>query len=154
MKIYIIGPPGSGKTTLAKKLACKYNLDFYELDCIVHDDVNKDKRTKEEITTIFEEILKKESWIIEDVGRDIFSKGLELSDVIYYIKIPKIRVYSRIFRRWFRQKLGREEYSYTLGLSNLFKITRLYYKHEKDKVIKINRYKDKVRYISGCEVNL
>ena len=38
MKIYIIGPSGAGKTTLATTLAQKYNTKFYELDKIVYDD--------------------------------------------------------------------------------------------------------------------
>ena len=37
-KIYIIGPVGSGKTTLAKKLAHKLNIKYYELDKVAWDD--------------------------------------------------------------------------------------------------------------------
>ena len=53
-KIYIIGPVGSGKTTLAKSLSKKYNIDYYELDKVVFDDDNGNiKRTDEEITNLF-----------------------------------------------------------------------------------------------------
>ena len=37
-KIYIIGPVGSGKTTLARFLSNKYHIDYYELDKVVFDD--------------------------------------------------------------------------------------------------------------------
>ena len=47
MKIYIIGSPASGKTTLAKKLSKRYDIKYYELDCIVYDDENNHiKRTE------------------------------------------------------------------------------------------------------------
>ena len=37
-KIYIIGPVGSGKTTLATKLAEKYKIKYFELDKVSWDD--------------------------------------------------------------------------------------------------------------------
>ena len=40
MKILIIGIVASGKTTLAKKLSRKTNIEYYEIDSIVHDDKN------------------------------------------------------------------------------------------------------------------
>ena len=72
-KIYIIGPVGSGKTTLSRLLSEKYSIESYELDKIVWDDDNGNiKRTDEEIAKMFNEIISKDSWIIEDVGRKKF----------------------------------------------------------------------------------
>ncbi|MBR2744417.1 MAG: AAA family ATPase [Clostridia bacterium] len=39
-KIYIIGPVGSGKTTLARALSKKFDIEMHELDKIVWDDDN------------------------------------------------------------------------------------------------------------------
>ena len=97
MKIYILGPSGSGKTTLSKKLSKKYNIKSYELDCVIYDDNNGHiKRKEKEAEAIFNNIIKQDSWIIEDVGRNIFNKGLEYCDIIYYLKIPRFVVYKRV----------------------------------------------------------
>lgn len=88
MKIYIIGPPGSGKTTLAKWLSRKNNIESFELDLLVFDDENGHvRRSEKEISKLFDKIFEKESWIIEDIGRSKFKKGIELSDRIYYLKL-------------------------------------------------------------------
>ena len=85
MKIYIIGPPASGKTTLSKILSKKYNIKSYELDKLVFDDNNNNhiRRDDETIKKMFNNILSKDSFIIEDVLRSKFIKGLE--NVIRYI---------------------------------------------------------------------
>lgn len=64
-RIYIIGPVASGKTTLARTLSTRLNIKMYELDNIVFDGDNK--RSNEDIKTLFKNILKEKSWIIEDV---------------------------------------------------------------------------------------
>ena len=59
MKILIIGIVASGKTTLAKRLSRENNVMYYEIDSIVHDDINNRKRTNEEQQRIIKEINKK-----------------------------------------------------------------------------------------------
>lgn len=65
-KIYIIGPVGSGKTTLARFLSNKYHIDYYELDKVVFDDDNGNvKRTDEEINKIFNDIIRKKNGLLK-----------------------------------------------------------------------------------------
>lgn len=158
MKIYIIGPSGAGKTTFSRKLAKKYKTNAYELDCIIYDDENGHiKRTDEEIQKKFNNIIKQDSWIIEDVGRDKFDKGLECCDKIYYLKISKFIIYMRVIKRWFKQRLGKENYNYPPTLYQFYdmlRIAKLYFKHEKDKLKKISKYQYKVKYLSNKDLNL
>ena len=104
-KIYIIGPVGSGKTTFATKLSEKYNIEYYELDKVAWDDDNGNiKRTDEEALKIFNNIINKDSWIIEDVGRNKFKTGREVADIIYYIKLSRLKSYYRVSKRWLKQR--------------------------------------------------
>lgn len=157
MKIYVIGPSGVGKTTFSKKLAKKYNTKAYELDCIVYDDANSHvKRSDEEIKNMFNNILKQDSWIIEEVGRSRFDRGLECCDKIYYLKVSKFIIYMRVIKRWFKQRLGKEPYNYPptfYQFYDMLRIAKLYFKHEKDKLKKINKYHDKVKYLINKDLN-
>lgn len=136
-KIYIIGPVGSGKTTLAKFLSKKYNIKHYELDKIVWNDNIGVKRNKEEINILFNKILKKKSYILEDVGRNIFIDGRIKSDIIYYIKLNKIRLYYRIIKRWIKQKLNLEHYNYKPTIKSLIDMITWLHNDLKSRNIKI-----------------
>lgn len=124
-KIYIIGPVGSGKTTLSELLSKKYNIKKYELDKIVFDDDNGNiKRTDEEINALFNKIIDNKSWIIEDVGRKKFIDGIKKADITYYIDLSKIIIYKRCFSRWIKQKTGKEKYNYKPTLKSLFEMLK------------------------------
>ena len=88
MKIYVIGPTGSGKTTLSECLSNKHKIKCYELDLLVYDDENGHVKRPDEVREkMFNDILKKKNWIIEDVGRSKFEEGRKQADIIYYINI-------------------------------------------------------------------
>ena len=149
-KIYIIGPVGSGKTTLSRLLSRKYNIKEYELDKIVWDDNNGNvKRTDEEIKKLFDKIIEKESWIIEDVGRRKFIDGIKNADITYYIDLPKMIIYKRCISRWIKQKFGKEAYNYKPTLKGLIEMLGwakdgVKYKHEKIKLIINNSKKYRI----------
>ena len=157
LKIYIIGPPASGKTTLSKILSKKYNIESYELDKLVFDDDNNHiRRSDETISKLFNNILLKDSFIIEDVGRSKFVKGLEKCDKIYYISLNKYEVYKRVIKRWINQKLGKEGFNYPptfAQLIDMFRVVNSYYKKEKKKLDYINSFKDKVIYLDKDKLN-
>ncbi len=154
MKIYIIGAPGSGKTTLAKQLSKKYKIAYFELDVLVFDDEHDHKRrTDEAIEKEFKKILKKKNWIVEDVGRTRFQQALEESNRIYYLKTSKFLIFVRIIKRWNRQRKGFKNYNYppTFGqLWDMLKIANSYFKKEKQKLNKLKKYNKVVRKLKIC----
>ena len=156
MKIYIIGPPASGKSTLSKMLSKRYNIKSYELDCIVWDDNNHIMRDDKTIKRMFNDILVRDSFIIEDVGRSIFREGLKKCDKIYYIKMNKLEAYKRVIKRLINQKLGKEAYNYPpsfRALIDMIKVVNSYYKREKKKLDYINKFKEKVIYLDKDKLN-
>lgn len=157
MKIYIIGPPASGKTTLSKILSKKYNIERYELDKLVFDDDNNHiRRDDETIKKMFNNILSKDSFIIEDVGRSVFRKGLKECNKIYYISISKLEAYKRVIKRLIRQKLGKEKYNYPptfRAFIDMFRVVNSYYKKENKKLDYINKFKEKVIYLDKDKLN-
>ena len=142
-KIYIIGPVGSGKTTLSKILSKKYNIERYELDKVVWNDDNGNvKRTEEEIKLLFNKIISNKSWIIEDVGRKKFIDGIKKADITYYIDLPRITIYKRCISRWVKQRIGREKYNYKPTLKSLFEMLKWAKQDIKNKKEKIERIKN------------
>ena len=156
MKIYIIGPVGSGKTTFSKKLSKKYNIKYYELDKVAWDDDNGNiKRTDEEALKIFDDILKNKSWIIEDIGRNLFNKLRYEADVIYYIKISRLKSYLRVIKRWIKQRMNKENYNCPPTFKQLLyfiSTVNSYYKEEKIKLNSLKENKDKLVFINNKDI--
>lgn len=157
MKIYIIGPTGSGKSTLSKILSDKMNIKSYELDLLVFDDEHDHaRRSDEEIQKLFNKIIKSNSWIIEDVGRGKFAKGRDCADKIYYLKLSKFEVYKRVIFRWIKQKIGILKYNYPptfFQLIDMIKVTNSYFKKEKKKINELKKYEDKLVFLNKNELN-
>lgn len=156
-KIYIIGPVGSGKTTFAKQLSKKYNIQYYELDKVSWDDDNGNiKRDKKEALKIFNDILKHKSWIIEDVGRNKFKKGRIDADIIYYIKLSRIKSYYRVTKRWIKQRLKIETYNHPPTIKQWFyflSTVNRYYKDQKEKIKSLEAFNDKLVFVNNKDIN-
>ena len=151
MKILIIGTVGTGKTTLARKLSKEYNIKYYEIDSIVHDDSNNGiKRSIEEQNKIIKEIDKEKSWIIEGTLRKNLYYLLEKADKIIYLNIPRRIRNVRIFTRYIKQKFKIEKSNYKPTMEMLKLMYKWSNEYEKDKneLLKhLNIYKEKLETI-------
>lgn len=146
-KIYIIGPVGSGKTTLARKLSKKHNIKMYELDKVIYDDDNGNvKRTDTEISSLFNNIISNKSWIIEDVGRKKFIEGVKQADIVYYINLRKLTIYKRCITRWIRQKRKIESYNYEPTIKSLIQMLKWAKKDLKNRNNKITYIKETAKH--------
>ena len=154
MKIHIIGCSGSGKTYFAKMLSNKYNIPHYELDDIFWDHNSNKYDTKmpiEKRNDLLNDILSKDSWIIEGVYVFFVAESFKNADIIYVLNIPKYICKIRIVIRFLKRKLKIEK-----GKTEKFKsIYRLFknvdiFANEKLIYIKqiLKNYEDKVVWIS------
>lgn len=155
MKLLIIGIVASGKTTLARKLSIKYNIPYFEIDQIVHDDINNLKRNNKEQMDIINGIDKNnKDWIIEGTLRRNMDYLLNLANKIVYIDIPvKIRR-KRIVTRYIKQKLGIEKSNYKPSLKMLkmmFKWTNDYERNKEDMDYRLKNYIDKTTILNSVE---
>lgn len=155
-KIHIIGSVGSGKTTLANRLAGELNYPYFELDQLVWSRkcMNKDiRRTPEESEKLLNSLISADAWIVEGVHIDEWTfKSFEESEIIIFLDINYyVRVY-RIIKRYIKQKLGMENSNYKPTFKLLIKMFEWNRMFEDNKQLNLNRlenYKDKLFIIKN-----
>ncbi|MBR6313475.1 MAG: adenylate kinase [Clostridia bacterium] len=101
-KVIIIGSPGAGKSTFARKLRDKTGLPLYYLDKIWH---KPDKTTvsKEEFDARLSAILATECWIIDgNYGRTLEMR-MQACDTVFLFDLP-----AYVCLEGLRERLGQE----------------------------------------------
>ena len=150
MKIHIIGGSGTGKTTLADKLAEEYAIAHSDLDDLQWDNKAEGygvKRDPKERDAMLAEILATDDWIIEGVYYKWCAQCFEDADKIYLLNTPRSIYRRRIIKRYVKRKLhivkGKKE---TLkSLRALLKWADKYQKVDMEEIKKIlGQYPDKV----------
>ncbi|HEB54777.1 MAG TPA: adenylate kinase [Gammaproteobacteria bacterium] len=98
-KIAVFGKPGSGKSTLSKKLAAATGIKLHQLDSIVYKS-NGEMVERKIYDRQHEDILSSDSWIIDGFGPvDSFNMRLEAADTLIYIDLPYAICYWLVTKR-------------------------------------------------------
>ena len=136
MKIRIIGPVGSGKTTLAKQLSSKYGIPVTSLDELnwTHTENGDVHRTPEERQALLDEVLAQKDWIIEGVQYWYGQASFADADVIYFKDVSHVRNLYYLVKRYGQTKLksGPEQYG---NLRNFLKWETNYRTRERQEIL-------------------
>ncbi len=86
-KVIVIGCPGAGKSTFARKLSAKTGLPLYYLDMIWH---LPDRTTliRDEFATRLEMITSREKWIIDGNYLHTMPFRLQNCDTVFFFDLP------------------------------------------------------------------
>ena len=86
-KIMVIGSPGAGKSTCARKLQRKTHLPLYYLDMLWHR-ADKTNVSREEFDARLGEILQKDAWIIDGNYQRTLEMRLQACDTVFLLDFP------------------------------------------------------------------
>ena len=101
-KIAIFGKPGSGKSTLSKRLSTATGIPLYQLDAIVYKN-NGDLVDRKTYDKAHGDIISFNSWIIDGFGPvGSFYERLDVADTLVYIDLPYFLSYWLVTKRLFK----------------------------------------------------
>ena len=86
-RIIVIGCPGAGKSTFARKLRDKTGLPLYHLDMIWHRP-DKTHISREEFDGFQEAILYTPKWIIDGNYSRTMERRLQMCDTVFFLDLP------------------------------------------------------------------
>ena len=87
LKVIIIGSPGSGKSTFARKLRDITDIPLYYLDMIWHKP-DRTNISQEEFDAQLNNILQKDKWIIDGNYQRTLETRLEKCDTVFLMDFP------------------------------------------------------------------
>ena len=86
-RIIVIGSPGAGKSTFARKLKDKTGLPLYYLDMIFHRP-DKTTVTREEFDQKLQAILQTDNWIIDGNYQRTLALRFEACTDVFFLDFP------------------------------------------------------------------
>ena len=86
-RVIIIGSPGAGKSTFARRLRDKTGLPLFYLDMLWH---KPDRTTvsKEEFDAQLEKLLKQDRWILDGNFQRTLELRLKICDTVFFLNYP------------------------------------------------------------------
>lgn len=87
LKVMIIGSPGAGKSTFARKLRDVTNLPLYYLDRLWHRP-DRTNISKEEFDMRLKEIVQRDRWIIDGNYQRTLEIRLKECDTVFLLDFP------------------------------------------------------------------
>jgi hypothetical protein len=105
VRIYIVGGPGSGKTSLGLTLSKRLSLPLLQLDEIWVRLFGRDadggvpEATHEFRKSLVAEYVARDRWVIEDAEPPFLDAFAEISDLIVWCDVPFAVAASRMIRR-------------------------------------------------------
>jgi adenylate kinase family enzyme len=99
-RIHIMGPPGSGKTTLAQRLTDRLNIPFYELDNIAWEEgyPGTDRPLEDRLCDVHN-IAIQSDWVTEGIFLFWTDELLRAADYIVWLDMPWHLVIRRVIAR-------------------------------------------------------
>lgn len=97
-RICIVGAPGTGKTTLSKKLGEKYNLPVCHLDSF-HQLPNWKLRDETERDNLILEVTKKEEWILDGTFTNTLLERINRADIVIFLDYSTIAALKGVIKR-------------------------------------------------------
>lgn len=98
-RINIIGPPGSGKTTLARELTEIYDLPIIYMDGMGIKGKYDAMKNRAVFMDKIERECKKEKWIMEGVYKSTLSYRMPRADVTIVLDMPRRMCIYRVIKR-------------------------------------------------------
>ena len=98
-RIVVIGCPGGGKTTFARKLSAKLDLPLTHLDALWWRD-GWTHVTREEFDRLHGEALAGDRWIIDGNFSRTMDARLARCDGVFYLDYPRIVCLTGVIRRF------------------------------------------------------
>lgn len=86
-KVIVIGSPGAGKSTFARKLRDATNIPLYYLDMLWHK-ADRTNISKEEFDAELYNILQKDAWIIDGNYQRTLATRLQACDTAFLLDFP------------------------------------------------------------------
>ncbi|MBJ6351337.1 MULTISPECIES: AAA family ATPase [unclassified Acinetobacter] len=104
MKIYIVGPSGAGKTTIANKLAQQLKISTHPFDEIYWNISGSEfvKNSEEKISLGIKEIILQDSWIVEGAYDKRLLPLLLESSLILKLEVPFYLRTRRLLQRYLK----------------------------------------------------
>ena len=116
-KVYIVGGPGSGKSTFAQQLATRIDAPVFDLDSVLWKagGPKSEAERQQEMASIDT----RGSWIAEGIYSESASYLIERADLVVWIEVPLLVAVWRVITRHVKRSLsGNNQYS---GLRRLIR---------------------------------
>lgn len=148
-RMFVTGPTGSGKTTLARNIATQAGLRLHSLDDIhwVRNPDGDQRRASDERAALLDQVVRQEAWVVEGVQFKWADAAMDRAHHILVLDLPRWRNLSRIVRRFLGRRFSStpDRRGNITALREEFQWSKDYYESERQLLFtKLKQWQGKV----------